>query len=180
MHPETKKLTDTYYSSDYTPNHTSFVIIYDKEAKDLKDNHIKRDIILAHPYKTRCEFKLYNSNTQWLHWDNLRGNYDAIFKRYKRYLAMLYVKHLTGCIQSFTSYNPHFAAIKEQARQELGQRLTRTRLKQRNVLQSACTKAELERTRQEKLDKIEVFMQKKKNIEKARNMAEMTIQALEK
>jgi hypothetical protein len=81
----------TLYTRDYRNGKNkrkSIGIIYDKAAKNFKDNHIEHAIIKQYPYKTRLEFRLTNRNCQYLNLENLRGNYVEIIKHFTPYLAI--------------------------------------------------------------------------------------------
>jgi hypothetical protein len=95
-----EKGATTYYSKDYNPSYQrkSYGIIYDRDAKLRKDNQTSHKKLEANPYKMRLEFRLCNVSGDWLHLNNLRGNYSRIIKRYLGYLAILYKKFFLNYI----------------------------------------------------------------------------------
>jgi hypothetical protein len=102
---ETGSLTD-FKGSLYTTDHhkgknkrDSVGIIYDKEAKDRKDNHIKHKTLEQYPYKTRLEFRLATRSCQYLNLENFKGIYHDIIKRWTPYLAIQFAKWFGGCVE---------------------------------------------------------------------------------
>jgi hypothetical protein len=59
----------------------------------------------------RLEFRIYAGNSRWLHWDNLKGNYQQIFNRYEEYLATLYNNYVLGCLTVRGKENPNFKKL---------------------------------------------------------------------
>lgn len=101
---ENNQITDTYYSWDYIPEtetrsrKVSCISIYDKEKKDLETIIRKagitveeqKQVILAHPFKTRLEFRLSHENCQYLNTINFNGTYNQVLRNYSELLAVLY------------------------------------------------------------------------------------------
>jgi hypothetical protein len=113
----------------YTPDHNekgknkrkSIGIIYDKEAKDLKDNHIKHETLEQHPYKMRLEFRLNSMNCNYLSLNNLRGNYKEIIKRYCGYLGIQYGLYFRDCVKITGRDNKQLKRIEAKSK-DAGQR----------------------------------------------------------
>ena len=130
---EKNELTDTYYSNDKAKksyDRSSF-IIYNKQNKDIKDNQIPTDVILSNPKTIRTEFRLYSDNTDWLHWDNLKGDYQTIFNRHINLLATIYNNYLRGCFTVNSKTNKNFKKIVKVAEENDSIRYSGKRLKKR-------------------------------------------------
>jgi hypothetical protein len=111
--------TDTCYSVKKKNAGKSSFICYNRLRKSIIDNNIAGVDELRKTQKPiRCEFKLYSCNTEWLHWDNLRGNYQDIFNRYTRYLATVFNTKVAGCITVKGNENPNFKKVIKVARKE--------------------------------------------------------------
>jgi hypothetical protein len=109
----------TYYTYDYNKNYfrNSTGIIYDKYAKQIKDNKISHKLLRANPYKTRFEIKLYNNETsEWVALDNISGNYKEIMKKHLEYLAIIYKKYFIDFIDINTSENKYLSKIESVAK----------------------------------------------------------------
>jgi hypothetical protein len=129
-----KTYATTYYSNDFRGDgkhyRKSIISIYDKETKDLKDNHIAHEVIKQHPYKTRIEFRLCRSNCRYLSIDNLAGTFDQIFKRYYPYLAILYNSYLNGnVITTERKKYKQLNKVLDEAREKMKTRYTRKELR---------------------------------------------------
>jgi hypothetical protein len=104
--------TDTYYSPDFTSHKKSQFICYNKLKKSIRDNNkapVKE--LKTNQNEIRCEYKIYSCNSDWLHWDNFKGDYKAIFNRYKEYLAVIYNKYVAGCFTVHGKENSNFKKI---------------------------------------------------------------------
>lgn len=104
--------TETYYSPDKKGARKSLFIHYDKLKKLIKDNNkgsVEKLTRIQNP--ARLEFRIYATNSKWLHWDNLRGNYQQVFDRYKEYLATIYNNFIFGCLTVRGKENPNFKKI---------------------------------------------------------------------
>lgn len=162
--------TDTYYSSDGNKQKTSSMIIYNKNEKDLKDNHIKKQDILNNPNGIRFEWKLCLNNTSWLHWDNLKGNYKAIFNRYKECLAVVFNNNISGCITVHGKENKNFNKVKVLAVKTGKVRYTGGKLKK--VDEGIQNKINMN-TDKDITELFNEFSVKKSNIKKAAEMTEL-------
>jgi len=115
---ENNILTDTCYSPDYHGSRKSKFIIYNKLEKSIKDNnHASVEILKKCQNPIRCEFKVYSNNSYWLNWDNLKGNYQQIFNRYKEYLAVIYNNQVFGCLSVKGNENPNFKNVVKTAKE---------------------------------------------------------------
>jgi hypothetical protein len=54
--------------------------------------------IMGNPYDMRVEFRIYSTNSLWLHLDYLRGDYHGVFERYLPLLGTLYHNYLASNI----------------------------------------------------------------------------------
>jgi hypothetical protein len=87
--------------------------------KSIRDNNIASlEKLKQNQNPIRCEFKLYSTNTDWLNWDNLKGNYRDIFNRYLGLLAVIYNNRVDGCITVKGKENPNFKRVVKCASQE--------------------------------------------------------------
>lgn len=139
--------TDTYYSPNQKRHGKSSVCVYNKRKKDYHDRRIKFDRIKKHPYGTRLEFKIYKGNTNWLHWDNLRGTYLQILNRHLPLLAMYYNRYVRDCVDIKTDRNRMFRKIADFADGSYGERFRSKVLKKSDVKKksSAISKNEAQK-----------------------------------
>jgi hypothetical protein len=180
---ETREVTDTYYSNDKAKNSydRSSFCVYNKQEKDRRDNQIPRHIVEANKNTIRTEFRLYADNSEWLNWDNLRGNYANIFNRHLGYLAVLYNQMVRGCLAAKGRNNKNFKKIVKKAVEENPIRYRGKGLKKRVRLDEIkeFDRENKEAKRLEGLRKFGLFSQKKGNSEKAGKMRE-TMREIEK
>jgi hypothetical protein len=109
---KTGKITDTTYTPDKNGSKKSKHISYNKLEKSIKDNnHASVDTLIKEQNPKRLEFRLLSNNCDWLHWNNLKGNYSEIFNRYLDYLAVIYNTLLQGNIRVRGKENPHYKKI---------------------------------------------------------------------
>ncbi|GHV41255.1 hypothetical protein AGMMS49546_16770 [Spirochaetia bacterium] len=120
--------TNTHYTNDFG-SRTASAIIYDKNEKNMLDNHIDKMAIKNYPNGKRFEWKIYSNNSDWLHWDNLAGNYKTIFNRYKEYLAVIYNNYIAGCIEIHGKENKNFHKVRKLAETSDRKRYTGSKLK---------------------------------------------------
>jgi hypothetical protein len=122
-----KEPTDTYY----VPNarNISCFSIYNKLAKSIQDNHVSRKELEENQNPIRAEFRIDSANTDLLHWNNLKGNYFQIFKRYMNYLAVVYNTHIRGLVDFKCNENQSFQKVINTARKKNPQRYTEGKLK---------------------------------------------------
>ena len=112
------KVTDTCYSPDCHGSRKSQFISYNKLEKSIKDNnHASREKIIKNQNPWRCEFKIFSNNSNWLNWDNFKGNYQQIFNRYKEYLAVIYNNQVDGCLSVKGNENPNFRNVVKAAKE---------------------------------------------------------------
>jgi len=83
------KYPETRYSSGYP----SVLKIYSRTARLKQKNHISHEVINRMEYKTRIEFHLANGNCDFLHFQNLNGNYELVFLNYLPLLARKWFNH---------------------------------------------------------------------------------------
>jgi hypothetical protein len=115
---EKNLLTDTYYSPDYKGSRKSQFITYDRLGKLIKDNnHASVEVLKKNQNPWRCEFKVFSNNSQWLNWDNLKGNYQQILNRHKEYLAVIYNNQVDGCLTVKGNENPNFRNVVKTAKE---------------------------------------------------------------
>jgi hypothetical protein len=167
--------SNTYYSNDLQDGRKSINIIYDKNEKDLKDNHIKRRDIKNNQNGKRFEWRLYCNNSEWLHWDNLKGNYKTIFNRHKEYLAVIYNNYMAGCIITHGKENKNFNKVKRIAEKENRVRYTGTKLKKADDNLTGCAMEnadDAEGSKEKIIADFDRFQVKKANIKKASGMKE--------
>jgi hypothetical protein len=132
---ENKVETETYYSNDKGTNyHRSSFILYNKQDKDLHDNQIPKDVILAFGKPMRIEFRLYADNSKWLHWDNLRGNYQDILDRHLQLLATTFNTKVRGCITLNSNENKNLKRIIKLAEKRDPIRFTGKELKKKTLI----------------------------------------------
>jgi hypothetical protein len=74
---------NTLYSSDYP----SSMKIYDRVVRQKQKNHISYNHINEIEYPMRIEFHLVRGNCNYIHPQNLDGNYEQIFLNYLPFLA---------------------------------------------------------------------------------------------
>jgi hypothetical protein len=131
------KLTDTYYSPDKKGSKKSKHIVYNKLKKSIEDNnHASIETLIKTQNPIRLEFRVYANNSKWLHWDNLKGDYQKIFNRYKEYLAVIFNNYITGCLTIKGKENNNYKKIIKTARSKNRERF-RTKggkLKQNDIL----------------------------------------------
>ena len=173
----TGEITNTYYSNDKSTskyNRSSF-IIYDKQKKDIHDNRLPKEVILANTKPIRSEFRLYAENTPWLHWDNLQGDYNTIFKRHKRQLAVIYNNYVRECITVSSKVNENFNKVVKCAEKINPVRSNSKRLRQRVPIATIMDRGIGNEIviRQTVVDKMDRFSVKSGNREKAQEMREM-------
>jgi hypothetical protein len=112
-------LTDTYYSPDYNGSRKSQFIIYNKLKKSIKDNNIASvGNLIKYQNPWRCEFKVFSNNSNWLNWDNLKGDYQQVFNRYKEYLAVIYNNQVDGSLTVKGNENPNFINVVKTAKEK--------------------------------------------------------------
>jgi hypothetical protein len=164
----------TWYSNDIQDGRKSVNIIYDKNEKDAKDNHIKKAVIDSNPNGKRFEWRLYCNNSEWLHWDNLRGSYKAVFNRYKEYLAVIYSNHMEGRIVTHGKENKNFNKVRKIAEKEQRVRYTGGKLKKTDDNLPGCSlkNAGDAAAREKAVTEFDRFSEKKINIRKAGEMKE--------
>jgi len=162
------KITETYYSNDKsrTKYDRSSFIIYNKQELDLKDNQIPKDVIYEFGKPIRTEFRLYADNTPWLHWDNLRGNYQEIFNRHKMLMATIYNNHVRECITVTNKENKNFNKVMKAAKDEEPIRYTGKELKKKQPIIKNDTQETVNK-------KFNEFGLKNKNMENGKIMGEM-------
>jgi hypothetical protein len=106
------QLTETCYSADRKGARKSRFITYNRLKKSVRDNNIASVKELERKQNpVRCEFKLYSTNTDWLNWDNLKGNYQDIFNRYLELLAVIYNNQVDGCLTVKGKENRNFKRV---------------------------------------------------------------------
>ena len=112
-----KEITDTYYSNDKSLSKydRSSFICYNKRKKDSKENQISHNDINNYARPIRTEFRLYADNTPWLHWDNLKEDYQQIFNRHVALMATIYNNFVRECISVNNKANPNFSKIIKEA-----------------------------------------------------------------
>jgi hypothetical protein len=96
------KVHNTFYTPDYRGGkhkRKSIGIIYDKDEKNRRDNHISHQTLDKYPYQNRLEFRLNSMNCKYLSVDNLRGDYKEIIKRYCGYLGIQYGLYFRRCVE---------------------------------------------------------------------------------
>jgi hypothetical protein len=109
---EEEQFTETCYSADRKGARKSQFITYNRLKKSIKDNNIASVRELEQNQNPlRCEFRLYSTNTDWLNWDNLKGNYQVIFNRYLGLLAVMYNNQVDGCVTVKGTENPNFKRV---------------------------------------------------------------------
>jgi hypothetical protein len=179
-----KQLTDTYYSPDKNGSRKSLFISYNKLEKSIKDNN-KGSVeeLKQNQNPRRLEFKLYSCNSDWLYWDNFKGNYRQIFNRYKNYLAVIYNNYLAGCFKVKGNENLNFNEIVKLAKRDnrirfknKGDKLKKSETLKADDLtpEKGLSKIELKKKKQTITDLLEDFSVKKQNIKNAEKMnAEM-------
>ena len=182
VNKETKEVTDTFYSNDKARNSydRSSFIIYDKQKKDIRDNQIPRDVVTGNPKSIRTEFRLYADNTDWLHWDNLRGDYQAIFNRHKDLLAVIYSNYIKGCITTNCNDNKNFGKVVKTAERKSPIRYSGKKLKKRVTVKGMVDFGEENerQNRESQLGIFDKFSLKNKNIENAKNMDKIMVEAV--
>jgi hypothetical protein len=162
---EKREFTETCYSPDRKGARKSQFITYNRLNKSIKDNNkgdVKKLINMQNPI--RCEFKLYATNSEWLHWDNLRGPYPDIFNRYKRYLATIYNNQVAGCISVKGKENPNFRKVVVTASNENNTRFKNRKhtpqLKKREVWTEDVLHPEKTLTEDERISKRKAILEK--------------------
>jgi hypothetical protein len=131
------KLTDTCYSPDKKGSKKSKHIVYNKLEKSIKDNnHAPIETLIKTQNPIRLEFRIYANNSKWLHWDNLKGDYQKIFNRYKEYLAVIFNNYIAGCLTIKGKENNNYKKIIKTAKSKNRERFRtkRGKLKQHDIL----------------------------------------------
>ena len=86
-----------FKTTRYSPDHkkkTSLICLYDKNSEFEafyrlgKCSELKRT-----DAPVRCEFRLRNSNCRYLSFENLRGTYQDVFRRYRMHLAKIWRRY---------------------------------------------------------------------------------------
>ena len=164
---EDGNLTNTYYSNDKALNSydRSSFIVYDKQKKDLEENQIPKDVIMAYGKPIRTEFRLYSDNTPWLHWDNLKGDYQDIFNRHIKLLATIYNNYVSECITVSSKTNKGFNKIIKEAEKSNPIRYTGGQLKKRKPIKG-------NKKQEMVLNELSRFTSKSENMEKAQSIQE--------
>jgi hypothetical protein len=123
--------TETYYSPHF--NNISEFIFYNKleKSKTVDNNKTTHKVLDQYQNELRAEFKLDSQNTDFLHWDNFRGNYLQIFKRHMDNLATIYYNKVNGIINFKCKENPNFKkvitkAIKNKPQKYNGKKLNKS------------------------------------------------------
>jgi hypothetical protein len=171
------QLTETCYSSDKKGARKSQFIAYNRLKKSIRDNNIAPVEELEQKQNPiRCEFKLYSTNTNWLNWDNLRGNYQDIFNRHLGLLAVIYNNQVDGCITVKGQENPNFKRVVKYANRENKTRFKNKRggdqLKQRETWPDDVLHPEKSMTAEELDDKrAKTVAEVKQGAENKANMA---------
>jgi hypothetical protein len=152
------KLTDTFYSPDKNGTRKSQFIVYNKLEKSIKDNnHASVETLIKYQNPIRCEFKIYSNNSNWLHWDNLLGDYQTIFNRYKNYLAVIFNNYIDGCLTVKGDENNNFINIVKTAKTQNMIRFSnvKKRLKRKNILSEDSF--DNDKLDEFKMDSMEIF-----------------------
>jgi len=102
--------------------------------KDIKGKRISHDDINNYARPTRTEFRLYADNTPWLHWDNLKGDYQQIFNRHIGLLATIYNNYVHGCITVNKNANINFREIIKEADKNNHTRYKGNKIKKREYI----------------------------------------------
>ncbi|MDR1584196.1 MAG: hypothetical protein LBS55_13250, partial [Prevotellaceae bacterium] len=109
---KTGKITGTTYTPDKKGSKKSKHTTYNKLEKSIKDNnHASVADLIKEQNPIRLEFRLLSNNCDWLHWDNLKGNYIEIFSRYLDYLAVTFNTLLQGNLSVKGNENPQYKKI---------------------------------------------------------------------
>jgi hypothetical protein len=84
---------NTHYSKDRSKkNRKSKIAIYDRKLRLKETRQKSYKEIEAMSNNMRLEFRLCNSNCKYMDIDNIKGNYNKVFKNYLPYLASSYNK----------------------------------------------------------------------------------------
>lgn len=180
------KLTDTYYSPDKKGSKKSKHIVYNKLEKSIKDNnHAPVETLIKTQNPIRLEFRIYANNSKWLHWDNLKGDYQKIFNRYKEYLAVIFNNYIAGCLTIKGKENNNYKKIIKTAKSKNRERF-RTKgekLKQNDVLtdeylfpNKTLSKFKLDKNKQRIIECFTGLSTKKANIIKSGKFNENMIE----
>ena len=116
----------SYYSNDYRAaerrnkktgkisrniKRHSLIHLYDKKAKNLKDNHINHEELEKDKHEIRLEFKLFRDNCKFLSLENFNGNFYKILSRFNPLLAIIYNQKVLGKIQIKGKKNKELANV---------------------------------------------------------------------
>ncbi|WP_010260625.1 hypothetical protein [Treponema primitia] len=178
------KFDKGYYTPDYNKGkknkRKSIGIVYDKNEKNKKDNHIKRTNIDNWPFKTRLEFRLTSRNCKYLSIENLRGPYSEVIKRFTPYLAVQYGLYFKDNVKVTGRDNKRLKQIVKKA-ESAGKRYTGKELKKTESVNAAknATNDDARKTMQ-RFIKAQFFREKRKeeNASKGASIGQSNIQEL--
>jgi hypothetical protein len=177
---KTGELTETYYSPDGGDGKKSKFICYDMVSK-LKHDNNKGSIKELDSIENRkkCEYKIYCNNSDWLHWDNFKGDYKAIFNRHLGYLSVIYNTKVRGCLSIHGEENPNFKKVIKLAEKEnkvrytnKGEKLKKSITYSDDILfpKKKLSEAEMGKRKDEIVDQVSHISLKKRNSKNALEM----------
>jgi hypothetical protein len=172
----------TYYSCDYRRYKNSMICIYDKAAKQIKDNQISHKTIKSNPFPIRLEFRLSAPACDWLNYHNIRGKELDIVKRYtETYLPIQYKKLLLGNINLNDTGNKDLDMLIENAQNISQERYMGKELQKTEKISVALKRKPDKDAKNILLESIKNdFLAETENIEKSKKYINFSKKAVEK